>query len=216
MTRSREEDSWSGAYARRREVRARFGSHFDLPLRRNAERVVAEHLAGNAEVLDVGAHGCQFREKVEKYLPGLAYESLDPDPANPHDYRSLDEVKKTFDGVYLFEVLEHVAVGELGAFLQKVQSVTRPGGLLFATVPCVQHPGRFLRDATHLTPLAYDELGGRIQAAGFELEALYRIYNAPWHAKTAHVYLGGWLHRFLDVDYATSVMAVARRKEEAS
>lgn len=207
--------SWSRAYELRKAARARFGRHFDLPLERKAEQVAARFLRPGDAVLDVGAHRRQFASKLARYRADLRYRSLDPDADLPHDFRSLDEVEESFDGVCVFEVLEHLPLEGLAPFLGRLRAVLRPGGLLFATTPCVLRPGRFEEDATHRTPLAHDELAGRLEGAGFEVTNLYRLFHASWASRLAHVRLAGWLHRFLGVDYATSVMAVARRPGEA-
>jgi hypothetical protein len=205
--------SWSRLYERRRDIQRRFGRHFALPLRSRAERVVADHLSAGQRVLDVGAHRRQFKDKVERCRPGLVYRSLDTDRANDHDYYGFEEVEERFDGAYLFEVLEHLSLDGIAGILAGVRGVLAPEGLLFVTTPCVFHPVQFRRDATHRTPLAHDELGGVLEAAGFDVLHLYRLFHAPWSRWAAHVVLAGWLHRFLSVDYATSVMAVARRTE---
>ena len=202
MSQGEPEYAWSRLYDARKEVARRFGDHFDLPLARKAEEVVGRTLEGGERVLDVGAHRRQFREKVGAYLPGLSYFSLDRDRSLPHDYHDLADVKETFDAVYLFEILEHQPLGDLTRFLEAVARVVRPGGWLFATTPSVFCPGQFLRDATHVTPLAHDELGGLLTLAGFRVEQLLRTYNASWNRHVLHVHLAGWLHRFLRVDYA--------------
>jgi SAM-dependent methyltransferase len=214
MSGETDRETWHRMFASRKAVAARFGDHFTLPLERKVETVVARLLAAGERVLDVGAHERQFLEKVEKHRPGLVYRSLDPERGPSHDYAGFDEVKETFDAVYLFEVLEHVDLGGIRELLGNVGRVLRSGGRIFCSTPCIFHPGQFLRDATHRTPLAYDELGGLLETAGFHVEKVLRLYNAPWARRVAHVHLAGWLHRFLRIDYATSILIVARWKEK--
>jgi hypothetical protein len=63
-------------------------------------------------VLDTGAFDRHLEEKVRKCYPHSIYRSLDIDPTYPHDHSSFEEIKETFDGVFLFEFIGHLGVEE--------------------------------------------------------------------------------------------------------
>ncbi len=204
--------SWSMLYGRRKDILRRFGSHFSLPLARRAEEEAGRRLPAAAKVLDVGAGLGDFRGKIAKFAGIAAYKSLDLDPFVKHDFRSFDEVRETFDAVLMFEVLEHVPFRDVAGLILGARSALGTGGLLFCTTPSVLTPGRFGMDASHVTPLSHDMLGALLESCGFRVGEILRLYNAPFVRRFMHVRAAGWLHRFLSVDYAQSLMAVARKE----
>ncbi len=205
--------AWGSLYPARREIERRFGRHFSLPLARRAEDVVAAGIGPGSAVLDVGAGRRDMKDKLSARIDGLEYLSLDPDRTLPHDYRDFGEVNRAFDAVLMFEVLEHSDLAGIGGLLASARRALRPGGMLYVTTPSIYTPGRFGKDAAHRTPLAHDELGGIIGLSGFRVDGMWRIYNAPFVQRFLHVRAAGWLHRFLGVDYAFSVMASASAGE---
>ena len=85
-----------------------------------------------------------------------------------------------------------------------------PGGRLILSTPNTYYPPAYLRDATHRTPLCYDELAGLLAAAGYEVEAIYRIYHDPLHRRLLRQYVFGWLFRLIGIDFARQIVVVAR------
>jgi len=86
-----------------------------------------------------------------------------------------------------------------------------PGGLLLLSTPNVYCPHRYLYDATHCTPLCYDELAGLVQLAGLDVQAIYRTYHEPFLRKLVRRWAFGWLFRLLMLDYAPQIVLVARK-----
>jgi len=85
------------------------------------------------------------------------------------------------------------------------------GGRVVVSVPCTHTPGRYLRDCTHVTPWAHDELGAALVLAGFEVQAMKRTFAAPALTRLFRRLVLGPLGHLFGVDYAQSVVAVAAR-----
>jgi SAM-dependent methyltransferase len=204
---------WGAQLSARREVQGSYKTIWRLPVLTKLERVFARHLPSGARVLDVGAGA----RSLEKRLPSeVSYLSLDPDPSHPHDYRDLSEVAGPFEAILLFEVLEHLELEAILPLLERVSRLLGPSGVLFVSTPNTFHPSTYLRDASHRTPICYDELGGFLLRAGYELSALYRIHNDALLRKVARRYLLGWLFRLLGLDFAPQVVAVATARAQGA
>jgi hypothetical protein len=78
------------------------------------------------------------------------------------------------------------------------------------STPNTYYPPAYLRDATHRTPLCYDELAGLLAAAGWDVQRVVRIYHDPVWRNIARRYLFGWLFRLIGIDFARQIVVVAR------
>jgi len=204
-------NSWIELYQSRRAIAARFGKIFSLPIARRVREMVLHHVRDGATVLDVGAGERRLRKLFEREREMVTYESMDIDPSGDHNYHSLDDIDKLYDCVTALEVVEHLPLDELKIFLARLGQLLRPGGCLILSTPNVYYPPAFLRDATHQTPLCYDELGGLVESAGLHVERIVRIYHDPVHRKLLKRYLLGWLFRLLGIDFARQIVLVASR-----
>ncbi len=205
------EPVWSELYAARRAAAERFGSLFELPIRKRIHREAARVLSSGARVLDVGAGDRRAGERLTALVPDLVYESVDVDPTGGHDHASLEASPRDFDGVLLFEVIEHLSLDSGRVLLGEIRDHLRPGGFLVASTPNIAHPWAFLRDATHVTPYAHDELSGTLSLSGFEVESLFRLYHSSWLRSLLRRTLAVPFHRLLGVDFAPGIGVVARR-----
>ena len=202
--------SWQKLLAARRRAGERWPSPFGMPLVHRPTDVLYAKLTGTERVLDVGAGDATRRERIRAKFPGVVYVSVDPDPEAKADHRSVGDAPGSFDGAILFEVLEHLRP-EVGiAVLEAVRRKVRPGGRVFVSVPATHTPGRFLRDCTHITPWAHDELGAAVLLAGFELEALHRTYPGTAVGRFLRRFVLGPIGHVWGVDYAHSVVATGR------
>jgi SAM-dependent methyltransferase len=203
--------SWSRLYRYRKAAAARWGRIYDLPLARRPRDLVVAHTVPGQQVLEVGAGEKRIRGHLVAAHGRIDYFSLDIDRDEPHDFYHLDEVHQTFDRVLALEVAEHLEWAELRPWLAGLRRTLREDGLLILSTPNTYYPPAYLRDATHRTPLCYDELAGLVESVGLDVIGIYRIYNDPLHRKLLRRYLLGWLFRTLGLDFARQIVLVARR-----
>lgn len=209
--------SWSAQYARRKAAAARFGKTiFGLPLTKHLRDLVLEAVPPRGRVLEVGAGDRKIEGLLRRHRPGARYESLDVDPQGGHDYRDWAELSENpsfapYDCVLSLEVIEHLPLEEIPPWLAQLAAVLRPGGRLVLSTPNTFYPPAYLRDATHRTPLCYDELAGLVAGAGLTVERIHRIYNDPFLRLLLRRYAFGWLFRLLGIDFARQIVLVARR-----
>jgi SAM-dependent methyltransferase len=202
--------SWQRLVEARKETARRWPSPFRLPLVHRPTDVLYAGLSGTERILDVGAGDATRRERIAARFPGVAYVSVDPDPEAGADHRTVGEAEGTFDVALLFEVLEHVRPEVGVALLEAVRDRLRPGGRVHVSVPATHTPGRYLRDCTHVTPWAHDEIGAALLLAGFELEALHRTYPGTFLGRALRRFVLGPVGHLFGVDYAHSVVATGR------
>ena len=200
-------ESWSGLYASRNEARKRYRSIWDVPLvKKETDRLYAD-IKDGMTVLEVGAGDRRFEAKIKSKRPGVVYRGMDIDRRTRQDYYSLDEITESFDFVFLFEVIEHLTPEDGLALLRKIHSLLKPGGSVLVGTPNLYHPHRYFGDVTHKTPYKYEELGGLMLTAGFHDLAFFRQYNEPFLKKTFRLSIGILLHKFLDIDFAVTILA---------
>ena len=205
---------WSELARAREAVRRRWPSVFDLPVVRRRFPFLAGYLRTDGRLLEVGAAERPFDDRLKTAFPGLIHKTLDIDPASGHDFHSLDEVstaKESFDLIVAWEVIEHLPLEEIPGWLSALKRATAPGGRLILSTPNVFRPGQYWKDLTHRTPIVYTDLGALLLMAGFELESMHRT----WHGSWLQHFLVRWsppglLLRLWNLDYALSVVAVAR------
>ena len=152
--------NWSELYQARRSVQSRYRKIWDLPIAKRYSTVLERHGRDGVALLEVGAGGRGLEKRIKSWWPSASYKSFDIDPATRQDFHRLEDISGSYDLVCMFEVIEHVRPEAALEILKKCFEVTKPGGLLFVTTPNIYYPPNYLRDATHITPWCYDELGG--------------------------------------------------------
>jgi SAM-dependent methyltransferase len=203
--------SWSVLYDARKALRKRWREVWDVPIKNKHTQVLLEELAPGASVLEIGSSDRNLERPLKSAFPGLVYKSMDIDRETRHDFYSLDEVSEAFDAVLLFEVIEHVPFSEGVTLLARIYDLLEAGGKLIMTTPNLAHPTHYFRDPTHVTPWSHEGLGGVLLALGFEVDRLYRIYNAPIVQKVLRKYVACHAHRYFGVDFTHSLLVVARK-----
>jgi hypothetical protein len=83
------------------------------------------------------------------------------------------------------------------------------------STPNTFYPPAYLRDATHVTPLCYDELAGLVACSGLHVERVVRVYHDPLLRALLRRLLFGWLFRLIGIDFARQIVLVARRPSVA-
>jgi len=152
-----------------------------------------------------------MKDEIARAGIDVSYKSMDIDRNNAHDFYDIGDIHERFDAILLFEVVEHVGLGEALTLLRQLAGRVKEDGLIIVSTPNIFNPARFMRDSTHRTFYAYDDLCGLLNMAGFEIKDVYRSYNDAFHRYALKVYLLGFLFRFLSIDYAYSIFAVGRK-----
>ena len=211
--RENDDFSWSTFYGHRKDMRKVYPSVYKLKLRKKLFDVVMEEISGGELVLDVGASTKALGERIKKAGGiDITYKTMDIDPAKDHDYHSLEEITEKFDVIVLSEVIEHIEFSEGMEFLRSLKELLVPGGRLIVSTPNLNHPNRYFQDPDHRTPYTYESLGAALAVSGLSVADIYRIYNDQFIKRFIRVYLTAWLHKYLDVDFAKSIVAVAVKR----
>lgn len=202
---------WSTLYKKRRAVQKFFPSIWRLPIAKRHYAVMSKISSVN-NVLEIGAGNRALKDWVDHRWPNANYFSYDIDKNRPHDFYTLEEITGQYDLVVMFEVIEHVTPEQAYEILLTAYEHLKPGGCIVISTPNTFYPPEFMRDVTHITPWCYDELGGMISLAGFEVSKIYRIYNQSVIKKLFRRYIGYPLFRLLQIDYAKQIVAVGRKE----
>ena len=167
-------------------------------------------------LLDVGAGERGMEDKIVKKHDGVIYKSMDIDHNLPHDYYSLDEIDEKFDLILLLDVIEHLGLEDGVKMLKQLYELLVDGGKLIINTPNIFNPSRFWLDATHKVAYSYGELGGVLLGQGFEVQGIYRTFNASVPKYFLRLTLFYPLHRILNVDFAKSIVFLAQKSGKTS
>lgn len=203
--------NWSELYQHRRTIAGRFGNIWDLPLARRYNNVLEALGRGGTSLLEIGAGDRALQDKMTAAWGSFEYRSCDIDDRYDHDFGSIGHVTGSFDIVCGFEVIEHVTLVDAADMIRQSERVLKPGGCLALTTPNIFYPPGFLRDATHITPFCYDELGGLASYCGLEVEAIYRLHHDSLIKKWIKRVVAYPLYRMMGIDFAHQIMVVARK-----
>ncbi len=203
--------NWQDLYRQRQDIADRFGDIWDLPLDKRYHLVLSRHGAEGSRLIEVGAGDRGLESKMRGYWGDLEYSSCDIDETYPHEFGHYDDISGEFDVACAFELIEHMPLGDAYAMLCKLHEVITPGGKLLLTTPNIYYPPAFLRDATHITPFCYDELGAVVQLAGFRVTHLYRLHHDSVIKKFLKRFVFYPLYRIVGIDFSKQIMLVAEK-----
>lgn len=204
--------SWSRFYSYRKEIRKLYPSVYKLKIKKKILDVIVEELKDGDKILDVGASNRILGEKIIAKIPSVTYKTMDIDKTQPHDYYSLEEISESFDMIILSEVIEHLEFREGILMLRRLFDLLNSGGKITISTPNIHHPNRWWWDSDHKTPYRYDEIGGTLLSVGFKVDKIFRIYNDQFFRRIFRIYVASHLHKYLDVDFAKSIVVVASKK----
>lgn len=173
---------------------------------------MVENIRDGEKILDIGASNRNLEGRLKRHHPNVIYKSMDIDREQFHDFYSLEEIRESFDVIFLFEVIEHLDLEEGVELLKRIYDFLNEGGRLILTTPNVFNPSRFWRDATHKVAYCYDELGGLLLAQGFQIRAMYRTYSDAFFRYFFRLYVMAPLHRYLNIDFAKSILVIAEKR----
>jgi len=202
--------SWDHFHHYRNNVRKQFPDFWKVRVIKKPLEILREEICPDQRVLDVGAGNREIGEKIKEALSIAHYQSMDVDRSQFHDYYAFDAIEDSFDVVLLFEVIEHLELKEGIDLIKAIYSLLSPGGKLFLTTPNLYHPHRYW-DCHHKTPYRYDAIGALLLANGLDIKAFYRVYNDAFIRRAFRIHIAAYLHRYLNVDFAPSILAVAQK-----
>ena len=203
--------SWSTFYAYRKRARELYPSVYGLKIRKKILDIIVEALNEGAKILDVGASTRILGEKIIQRFPSASFETMDIDRTQNHDYYSLDEISESYDMIILSEVIEHLEFKKGISLLRRLQELLNKGGKIIISTPNLHHPNRYWV-SDHITPYRYDEIAAALLFVGFNINKIYRTYNDQFFRKLFRIHVASYLHEYLDVDFAKSIIVVASRK----
>ena len=200
---------WQQLYRHRKLIEERFGDLWQLPIRKRYHQVLSACGSSGISLLEVGAGNRGLAERMRDYWSEFKYQSCDIDVTYDHDYFSVDEIEGSYDVICAFELIEHLALEEAANMLSKLREHLKPGGRLVLTTPNIFYPPAFMRDATHVTPFCYDELGGLLTITGYRVLSIYRLYHDSLLKKFLRRVLMYPVFRVLGIDFAKQVIVIA-------
>jgi SAM-dependent methyltransferase len=206
--------NWSERLRWREKVHERYPDLWDLRLARKRLPLSLKYLKDGEKVLEIGASNRDLEKRIKGRLPRAVYKSLDVDRTYPHDYSSFDEIREPFDLVLLFEVIEHLSLEEGIEMVGRIYQILNPGGRVVLSTPNVYTPGQYWKDASHLVPYHYEEVGGLFLSQGFEIVDMRRMFRKSLAGFILKGYLLSPLFRFLGIDFSESILLVARKSVE--
>jgi len=202
---------WSILYRKRKEISAKFGTIWHLPIRKRYHTVLLPLGGKGVRLLEIGAGDRKLKNLLTKNWGETNYHSCDIDKNYPHDFHDISLIAGEYDIVCAFELIEHLGLKEARELLEKIFQLLPPGGKIVLTTPNIYYPPGFLRDVTHMTPWCYDELGGMLSLAGFNVTHIYRLYNDSLLKKFVKRILFYSLFRLLGIDFAKQIIVVAEK-----
>lgn len=198
-------------FQKRSAVRHQFGGLWKLPIASRYHVVLDRELDSQQSLLEIGAGARGLKNKLRKMGYQINYKSCDIDRTHAHDYYDLDEIDETFDMICMFEIIEHITPEQAFDMLGKCIDRLNPGGKILITTPNIYYPPGYLRDATHITPWCYDELGGMTALVGFEPKSIFRLYKDSLLKAFLRRVVFYPLFRVLNLDFAPQIIVVAQK-----
>lgn len=179
---------------------------------RNSDRFVESLLRPGMRVLNVCVQeqdGTMEKQEGGMYS-GIICKGKGVGRTVLHDYDSLDEIHEQFDLITFFHVIEHVEVEEGVALLGRLHQLLVAGGSMLISTPNIYNPALH---AVHTVAYTYEELGGLLLSQGFNVQEMYRIYDASPLQYVACVPLLYPVHRILNADFAQSIVVLVQKEE---
>ena len=201
---------WSALAGFRDQIRRKYHDVWDIPLVKRRKEVLGGVVKDGMTVLDIGAGTKDVEKEIASLGLKTTYKSMDIDATHYHDFHDLDEIHGTFDVITVFEVLEHLLLPEAFSMLATLKTLTKKNGSIILSTPNVFNPTRFFQDVTHRTAIPYFDLCALLQAAGFEIDQVFRSYHDPVHRYIVKRYLLSPFFKLFTLDYAYSIFVVAR------
>jgi len=119
------ETSWSKLFEYREQIHKMYRDIWDMKILRKRFPLMVRMIGDGEKILDIGASNRNLEKRLKRHFPNLIYKSMDIDREQVHDFYSMEEIRETFDVVFLFEVIEHLELEESAAFAEVLRSAPR-------------------------------------------------------------------------------------------
>lgn len=206
---STENIGWSSLYQNRKKIARKFGNIWGLPVEKRYHTILKDLGKSGCRVLEIGAGDKKLRHRLKKEWGNVEYFSCDIDDQFSHDFKTVSDIEGQFDLICAFELIEHLTLEEATELLKQCFAHLSLGGTLMLTTPNIYYPPAYLRDATHITPFCYDELGGLVEKSGFKVTKISRLYHDALLKKFVKRILFYPLFRVTGIDFAKQIAVVA-------
>ncbi len=203
--------SWSEVFETRNVIHRRYPTVWLIPVLRKRFELIRPLLIDGMMILDVGAGKAEWGSRLRKINKNITYKTVDIDPGQSPDYRSLQEIRQKFDLIICWEVIEHLTLEAGKDMIRGCENVLKPGGKLVISTPNIFNPSQFLMDSTHITPYSYEELGGLCLRAGFTVQEIYRTFHASILKFYLKTIFAASIHRIVGIDFTKSIIIIARK-----
>lgn len=201
--------SWEEFYRYREQVKSYYPTIWKVPIVKKELDRLLPNIKENSRVLEIGAGRRKFMSRILAHRKGVVYESMDVDPDTEQTYYDLDKIKQKYDMIFMFEVIEHVPVTVGFSMLEKIRGMLSDGGVMILGTPNIYHPNRYHGVLSHQSPYKYEDLGAFVQLAGFTNVKIYRMFNDAFLRRVFRLYIGVWLHKYLGIDFAGTILLEA-------
>ena len=95
---------WSQLYLHRKDIAARFGELWRLPLAKRYFNILKPLGSKTTRVLEVGAGARGLKTKLMGAWGEVNYKSCDIDPSHPHEFIGIENVTGEYDLICMFEI----------------------------------------------------------------------------------------------------------------
>jgi len=186
---------------------------WNLPLKKkNTEdpwELLKDYVKANDTVLEVGAGEAVYRKNFPKTLK---YRTMDIDPNVRVDYRSLKNIKETFDSVWMLNLVEHLTIPQLEEYVEEIRRILKPNGkLIIWTHNVYAIPDLTHYDFSHVQHYPVGDLYGILNSHGYELYKVYRVLDNRGVRKLRNP-LKKIICKILGVDYAWGLLLVVEKR----
>jgi len=211
-------------YWRRMKFREEFHTIRGIPVKRwyvceglnEIEEVYFREMKGMRSILEIGSGTNVLQKKFKDSGYAGLYHTMDLSPEFPHNYHDLKEVERTYDGIVILEVIEHMKLEEFWGLLDFIDAHLAPEGKL---VISTTHPGGVIPweswDMTHVQHYPLHDLYALFRTRGFSVKC-YRVLTQKPPCAIRHsvrLFLRKVLCHILGLDYADSVAVVLQRQK---
>ncbi len=168
-----------------------------------------------SSMLDVGAGDFRIMRKLRQAGYQGDYHSQDIGDEYEYTYRDLSEIQRTYGAILCLNIIEHMALHEGLALINRLLELLDVAGVLVLQTPnarCVRSP--FSSDMTHVHSYNLSDLWAYLTGAGLSVRGYRVVLTSPRRniAALLRLSVAAFITtRFLGCDYADDILIVATK-----